>query len=160
MGFLDLLNIRHSFTPWFWRNDTNNAFIDAYCSSLDETNGKDSELDELKKQVIYSAEKINLEAFCNDNYDNTLRRIYITQTTSPNDVFLGLDVEEPDGVVFIGKDSEGSSGEIFLGLDGEGGGTNTVTVHVPTVLNAFNDTIKQGVENYVRLTILVEIVNF
>ena len=146
--------------PFFWRNDTNNAFIDAYTGVLDEMNNTDSQLNIIKQRVIYSAQKINLEAFCNDVYDETLRRIYIGQQVNPNDVFMGLDSESPDGEVFMGLDSESPDGEVFMGLDGEGGGTMYVYVYVPTVLSSQNSLIKQGVENYVRMPAVVEIINF
>lgn len=158
--FFNLPKIRFGYIPWIYRNSKNNAFIDAYIYSLEGLNGKDVELNVIRSSVVYSAEKINLEAYCNDVFDSELRRIFIGQSVNFNDVFLGLDIEEPNGVVFLGLDSESPAGEIFLGLNGEGNTDNIVIVNVPTELSAFNSQIKQGVENYVRTPSVVEIVNF
>ena len=160
MSFINLDIIRFNWIPWFWRNPTNNAVSDAYSGSLGEVNDRDADLEVIEQKVLYSAEKILLEAYCNDVFDDVLRRIFIGQTVNSNDVFLGLDAESPNFEIYMGLDSESPTYETFLFLDSESGSVPVVQVNVPVVLSLQNDLIKQGVENYVRIPAIVEIVNF
>jgi len=160
MGFINRQNIRYTFIPYFYRNNVNNAVFDAYSSQLDTVNDKNSEFYALRNITIYSAEKILLEAYCNDVYDPSFRRIFITQQVYSNDIYLGLDSESPDYEVFLGLDSESPTYDLFLFKDGEGSGSKQVIVNVPFALSASNDMIKQGVQNYLRAPAVAIIQNF
>jgi len=160
MSFLNLSTIVYNYFPWSWRDGDSRDLTDSYVYALNELNNKDTDLQAFSDIVIYSAEHINLEAYCNDVFDPVLRRIFITDSADTNAIYLGLDSEEPDGVVYLGLDSEEPEGVVYLGVTGDITAIGKVVVHVPAALSYLNGEILQGVDNYVRAGVVIEIINF
>lgn len=97
------------FFPWFWQLDENLRFLDIVMGSLAavNTNLFNAEID-YNQRVGYSIQRLSLEISLNDRFDDTLRRITVSNGSIGGTEFIFNEAESPSLplTIFIWNESE------------------------------------------------------
>ena len=93
--------------PWFMRKPKIAAYIESICKPVKD---KNDELEDLAEDSLYrvaiTGQVIYLERLLNDLFDNTLRRIYITDFSDQAQVYLYLRSEGDVTFAYRREDEE------------------------------------------------------
>ena len=166
----NFLNLGTNLVPWFWRKTKSggeNPLIALVRSVLKPLQTLGDSLDtfqnDITTQLSYTGQHLALEAYLNDNYDNDLRRIFITENNVSVQVLsidLYLDGETDPSPLSIYLDGESSPQNFSLYLDEEQLNLFTFTVNIPNDIVYDENFVRGQLSRYVIAGSNYEIVTF
>lgn len=168
---INWFNVVENLTPSFWR-ETKTGLEAKIVPYLRSVVAPVQELsDDLNLFQIatvnflnYMGQHMALENFLNDTYDNTQRRIFITENNIINgiqiiDLYLQSETDPTPTSIFL----QGESGTIPFSLYLEGeviGSTFNFTINIPVTITFDTTTVTRQVKNYSEASKTFNIVTF
>lgn len=148
---IDFEIVAERLTPWFWRKPIWLSYLNAALAPLQTDNTEAAAfITDVWTKLSYTGQHLALEEFLNDTYDDTLRRIFITENdlTTPR-LDLYKDGETIPAPISLYKDGEPIPAPISLYKDGEGLGGDNFTINIPAAITFDEDTLRSLVDFYV-----------
>jgi len=148
---IDFSKVSERLTPFFWRKPIYLSYLKAALAPLQTDNGEFfSFVSATWTKLQYTGQHLALEEYLNDNYDDTLRRIFITE----NDLtFDRLDLykqgETDPTPLSLYKQGEISPAPISLYKSSEGLGGDNFTVNIPVSITFNEDILRSQLDFYV-----------
>jgi hypothetical protein len=168
---INWFNVVENLTPSFWRETKTGleAKLIPYLRSVAKPiQDLSDELESFQVQTMafldYNGQHQVLEAYLNDNYDNTQRRIFITENNIVNGatiIDLYLQGETDPSPLSIYLQGESSLVPFSLYLQGETiSPTYNFTINIPVSITFDTDTLTEQVKNYSEAAKTFNIVTF
>ena len=148
---IDFAKVSERLTPFFWRTPIYLSYLKSALAPLQTDNNEFfAYVSAVWTKLQYTGQHLALEEFLNDNYDDTLRRIFIDEN---NLTFERIDLYD-DGEVdptplSLYDDGEIDPAPISLYDDGEGLGGDNFTVNIPVAIVFNEDILRSQLDFYV-----------
>jgi hypothetical protein len=149
----NFFNLGVNLIPWFWRKTKTggeNPLVALVRSVLKPLQTLVDSLDTFQQTITtrlsYTGQHLSLEAYLNDNYDNDLRRIFITENNIPVqilDIDLYLSGEVDPSEISIYLSGESALQDFSLYLSGELPEIFPFTINIPSAI-IFDESVVRG----------------
>lgn len=147
---IDFSKVSQRLCPWFWRKPVFLSYINAALAPLQTDNTEMfSFVNTVWTKLAYTGQHLAVEEFLNDNYDDSLRRIFITENNIVFDsVDLYEDGETDPSPLSLYEDGETDPAPISFYQDGEGTGGDNFTINIPTGVSYDETLLRNQVDFY------------
>jgi hypothetical protein len=156
---IDWNNVVLNLTPWFWRDTTSGAeakLIPYERSMIKPVQDVSTDLynfeTETTEFLSYTGQHKVLEEYLNNNYDNTLRRIYITENdiASIDTTSMYQSGETNPDPISMYQSGETNPTPIAFYQAGEGISGDNFTVYIPFAVTFDSTVVTSQLRNYVE----------
>ena len=160
---IDWDNVIENLTPHFWRTSKLLAYLRSMIQPVQDISDDLLDLqNETTAFLSYTGQHLALEAYLNDTYDITLRRIFITENdiAAVDPISIYLSGESTSAPLELYLSGEAAIAPVGIYLSDEGVVSDNFTVHLPSAIVYDADTITAQLRNYVEASKNWDIVTF